>query len=102
MHSLERTHFPPQIQNYIREQYKQTTSVVQTGLFKSEEFSFKRGVFQGDPLSPIIFLLAFNPVLKSLQEELGSGYNLRGENFITLPYADDFCLITTNSRPTRD
>ena len=98
MHSLERTHFPPQIQNYIREQYKQTTSVVQTGSFKSEEFSFKRGVFQGDPLSPIIFLLAFNPVLKSLQEELGSGYNLRGENFITLPYADDFCLITTNSR----
>ena len=73
MHSLERTHFPPQIQNYIREQYNQTKSVVQTGSFKSEEFSFKHGVFPGDPLSPVILLLVFNPVLKSLQGELGSG-----------------------------
>ena len=27
-----------------------------------------------------------------------SGYNLHGRSFITLPYADDFCLITTNKR----
>ena len=75
MHSLERTHFPPKIQNYVKQQYLNTTSVVQTNSFKTKEFSFKRGVFQGDPLSPIIFLLAFNPVLQSLQEEKVSGFN---------------------------
>jgi hypothetical protein len=26
------------------------------------------------------------------------GYNLEDTQFITLPYADDFCLITTNKR----
>jgi hypothetical protein len=30
---------------------------------------FKRGVFQGDPLSVILFLLAINPVLWRLEEE---------------------------------
>ena len=37
-------------------------------------------------------------VRQFLQKEENSGFNLKGQNFITLPYADDFCLITTNSR----
>ena len=40
--------------------------------------------------------MVFNPVIEFLQSETGSGYDLEGHKFITLPYADDFCLITTN------
>ena len=70
-----------------------------TSKFKSKPFSFRRGVFQGDPLSPIVFLMVFNPILQSLkQEEERFGYKLEDKMFITLPYADDFCLITTNKR----
>ena len=54
---------------------------------------------QGDPLSPIVFLMVFNPILQSLKlEEEKFGYLLEGRKFITLPYADDFCLITSNKR----
>ena len=60
----------------------------------TNEFPFKRGVFQGDPISPIIFIMVFNPLIEFLQSETGSGYDFEGH--ITLPYADDFCLITTN------
>ena len=97
-HSLERTHFPPNIIQYVRNQYENTQSVTVTNSFKTEPFSFKRGVFQGDPLSPIIFLLAFNPVIESLQAQKQFGFEISGDKFITLPYADDFCLITTNQR----
>ena len=71
-----------------------------TPKWRSEPFQFKRGVFQGDPVSPVIFLMAFNPVLLHLKlQEETIGYKLNNNaHIVTLPYADDFCLITTHSR----
>ena len=56
---------------------------------------FKRGIFQGDPLSPVIFLMVFNPIIELLQKEIKHGFDLEGDKCITLPY---FCLITTNKK----
>ena len=98
--TLKRNNFPPEIQFYINQFYTNIQARVQTQTFKSEIFQFKRGVFQGDPLSPIIFLVVFNPILQYLQNQTKFGYNLieNEENFITLPFADDFCLITRDKR----
>ena len=95
LHSLRRNHFPPEILQYVHYFYNNIQAKVVTKSFQSEIFSFKRGVFQGDPLSPIIFLLVFNPILQFLQENSNFGYKLQDKSFITLPFADDFCLITT-------
>ena len=73
-------------------------SKVVTTKFNSEEFKIKRGATQGDPYSPIVFLMAFEPILDYLYSKKSSGYNLINEDIIRLPYADDFCLITTNKR----
>jgi len=42
----------------------------------------------------------FNPILQYLQTQAKYGYGLKEdeENFITFPYADDFCLITRDKR----
>ena len=64
--------------------------------WRSNPFSFKRGVFQGDPLSPVIFLLVFNPILQELERNSHKGYKLGENQIVTLPYADDFCLISTH------
>jgi hypothetical protein len=55
-------------------------------------------VFQGDPLSPIIFLVVFNPIIQYLKLKEEFGYNLDGTKYITLPFADDFCLISSDKR----
>ena len=61
-HALSRNNFPPEIQYYVHNFYTNFQATVHTNSFISEVFSFKRGVFQGDPFSPIIFLMVFNPI----------------------------------------
>jgi len=53
-------------------------------------------------LSPIIFLICFNPIIEDLKRfEASDGYCLDGVPFITLPFADDFNLITRDIRKHR-
>ena len=98
--TLRRNHLPPNILSYFNSCYNNCQAVVDTPKWRSEPFQFKRGVFQGDPVSPVIFLMAFNPVLLHLKlQEETIGYKLNNNaHIVTLPYADDFCLITTHSR----
>ena len=98
LHSLRRFKFPAEIQYYINTLYSNQLTKVFTKTFTTDAFPFKRGVFQGDPLSPIIFLMVFNPIIEFLQSEIKHGFTSINSQTITLPYADDFCLITNNVR----
>jgi len=42
--------------------------------------------------------MVFNPIIEFLQSKNDCGFNLNEEKIITLPYADNFCLITTDLR----
>ena len=96
--TLSRNHFPPEIQSYINCLYSQLSATVTSASWTSDSFVMSRGVFQGDPLSPLIFILCFNPLLDFLKTNSQHGYNFNGSFTITLPYADDFNLITHNKR----
>jgi hypothetical protein len=65
--SLERLRFPPQIVSYFVNVYSQLNGLVLTKDWRSENFCFEKGFFQGDPSSPIIFLACFNPILEKLE-----------------------------------
>ena len=108
-HTLERNNFPQSLQLYFQKLYSNARSKVVSPGFQTNVFSFKRGVFQGDPMSPIIFILTFNPIIQFIQNQNSIGYKLTHklnsingevseEKIITLPYADDFCIITTDLR----
>ena len=96
--TLERNFIPPVIRKYFHTLYTHSSAVVQTSKWRSNQFPFKRGVFQGDPISPVIFLLVFNPILQKLQMNSHKGYKLGEVSHVTTPYADDFCLITRDKR----
>ena len=57
-----------------------------------------RGIFQDDLLSPLVFILCFDPNVQFLKLNSTFGYDLDGKPIITTPFADDFCLITHNKR----
>jgi hypothetical protein len=97
-HTLQRNFIPQPVQDYLKELYNKTRSKVVTKTFQSNPFSFKKGVTQGDPLSPIIFILTFQPIIDFLMQNEQYGAVINGKRVITLPYADDFCLITRDKR----
>ena len=96
--SLKRYGFPENIVSYINNLYSKLNSTVVTKSWQSQQFLFKKGIFQGDPWSPIIFLTVFNPLLEKLKMETNHGYDLNGKKVITTPFADDFNLITCHKK----
>ena len=99
---MERMRLPANVREYIVSLYKLLKGRVRTSDWVADEFVFSKGVFQGDPLSPIIFLMCFNPILEDLKRfEANDGYVLNDMPFISLPFADDFNLITRDIRKHR-
>ncbi len=97
LHTLERNGLPEPVIQHVGNLYSRLTGYVQGPGWKSEPFRFKKGTFQGDPLSPILFILVFNPIVQYLKQfETSHGYCLNDQHIITLPYADDFILVTNN------
>ena len=78
-HVLTRYHMPDNIKQYINNLYSNINGSVMGPNWKSERFAFNRGVFQGDPLSPTIFITVFNPLLEYILTEKKHGYYLDKE-----------------------
>jgi len=95
-HMLEAVKVPPYIVNYIQSFYS-TLLVITTGkMWETDPAPFQRGVFQGDSLSSLIFLLAFNPLLKlaeSLNHPHGYCIKIPIENLEALPPTDSFVYV---------
>ena len=53
-----------------------------------EEIGFKRGIYQGDSLSPLLFIIAINPISLFLNRKC-QGYCIGGLNITHILYMDD-------------
>ena len=58
---------PLAISEYINNMYSKLSASISTKQWFTSEFSITRGMFQGDTLSPILFLLCFNPIVALIQ-----------------------------------
>ena len=70
--------------------------VHESGVLETGPISIKRGIFQGDSLSPPLFTMSLNPLSWELQKT-GYGYQLDKQNKINhLFYVDDLKLYGTS------
>ena len=82
---------PEEVIKYITNAYHHLQGFVSTTHWCTAMFPIRRGVFQGDPLSPVIFLMAFNPII-ALCNSPNLGYQLR-----LPPSTNDVMYPPTNS-----
>lgn len=71
--------------------YDGATTTLQVGGRSSEPIMIRRGVRQGDPLSPILFNLTIDQVLRHL-DQCNVGVKLGGRKLSALAYADDIII----------
>ncbi|KAJ7428232.1 hypothetical protein WISP_01485 [Willisornis vidua] len=60
---------------------------------ETEPIRIKVGVKQGDPMSPLLFNLALDPLLCKL-EEIGCGFQKNKETITAMAFADDLVLLS--------
>ena len=72
------------------------TLVHKEGVLETEPIRIKRGIFQADSLSPLLFTMSLNPLSQELQK-MGYGYQLDEQTKINyLFYVDDLKLYGTS------
>ena len=69
----------------------QLTLTHESGTLMSDNINIKRGIFQGDSLSPLLFCISLIPLSLELNS-LGYGYKIRTERITHLFYMDDLKL----------
>ena len=68
---------PPNLTAYVTDTYSKLRAYVKTRSWSTASFPIKKGIFQGDTLSPLLFLLVFNPVIKLCDKLQTTGFRLK-------------------------
>ena len=68
---------PKEISDYIDSLCSSLSGYVTTREWSTPVFNIKRGVFQGDTLSPVLFLILFNPIIQSVSAHPSAGFSLQ-------------------------
>ena len=95
--ALERFNFGPSFIKWIQTFYNNLSSCVLNNGFFSSPFQLERGVRQGDPLSPYLFLIAIELMAISIRtNEQIEGIKIGEDETKYLLYADDMTATLAN------
>jgi len=71
----------------------ETVVKIKVGNMKSDPVTVKSGLRQGDSISPILFKLVLEKVMREIKIEPHKGIKLRNSAIPLLAYADDIVLM---------
>jgi pentatricopeptide repeat protein len=88
---------PKHFRKIINSLYKDIYAQIIFPFGITDNFNLEAGVRQGDPLSPLLFIIFLNPLLTILKNT-NKGYKLNNSNLVIpmLAYADDTVLCSNN------
>src|ERR1043165_3167793 len=88
---LNKMNFDPKLVKLVENLFSNQVAHIVEGNNLSEPFRVERGVRQGDPLSPLLYVLAFEPMLNQLEKKL-KGIPMGKQSFKATAYADDLTI----------
>ena len=96
--TLKHYHAPPQFCQVLEALYSELSAQVITTDWATPLIPLQIGVYQGDPLSVVIFNTVMNTLVDTLQTRLDLGYTISGSThqINLLQYADDTCLLANS------
>jgi hypothetical protein len=97
--TMKQRGFPEWVIEIVKDMYDDAKSTILHRGEQTEPISWRKGVKQGCPLSPLLFNLCLEPLLEAIQkmEKIGAPVALPGEvtvEFKAQAYADDLLLIS--------
>ena len=92
---LQHYHAPPAFLDMIANLYTGLSATITSQTWSTKPVPLEIGVYQGDPLSVVIFNTVMSTLSDSLQAHRHLGYTISGTTISTnvLLYADDTCLV---------
>lgn len=86
----------------VREIYVETKNIVQAIGKRSGEFYTEKGVRQGCPLRPALFVIMIDDLEEELQKRQAGGVVVGKEKFWSLAYADDLVLLAKEENEMKE
>ena len=98
--ALKRYHLPSNFIEVILSYYDKLVVKIKTKNWSSKTFWYELGLFQGDPLSVILFLICFNILLELLvkQNHLGYKPSFSDSKTSNKAFADDLTLMAKTAK----
>ena len=87
--------FPPHLVQLLRNLYRQQRANVRTDDHTSAWFKVKKGVRQGCNLSPCLFNILAEQIMRKALAGFAGGFRIGGRTINNLRYADDIVLLAT-------
>ena len=95
--SLQHYHAPPQLLQLIQAFYSDLSATITSSKWSTPPVPLKLGVYQGDPLSVVIFNTVINTMVDTIKVRRDLGYHFTDRVSVNLlQYADDTCLVANS------
>jgi len=95
--ALDRFSMDSRLAGFIMDDLTGCSTSIKVGPHLIENIPIRRGVKQGDPLSPVLFNLVLDELLCFLDAQQ-TGIKINGTTINSLAYADDLLLLTPSAR----
>ena len=94
--SLRGFGLPEEFTSIVLDLYSDTSTTVRVSGFIAESIPVGSGVKQGDPLSPILFNLAMEPLIRAIKSRFKEPLKIHDVPIQLPAFADDLALVAKN------